>query len=132
MLRSSIQNEIKKQTETIAKNRDGERLQAECRRKNDEIRRNNALIDNSTDKIISSFKSNYRFFFYKKLVADALEVLADADKMDKGIPDIHERTIKFLIQRGSYIVAIQSVRTVKNTRLCLICLHTFHLSHSEQ
>ena len=85
-----IETEIEKLTETIAKNRDGERLQAECRRKNDEIRRNNALIDNSTDKIISSFKSNYRFFFYKKLVADALEVLADADKMDKGIPDIHE------------------------------------------
>ena len=98
-----IETEIEKLTETIAKNRDGERLQAECRRKNDEIRRNNALIDNSTDKIISSFKSNYRFFFYKKLVADALEVLADADKMDKGIPDIHERTIKFLIQRGSCI-----------------------------
>ena len=44
-----IETEIEKLTETIAKNRDGERLQAECRRKNDEIRRNKYKIQNISE-----------------------------------------------------------------------------------
>ncbi|MCC8068353.1 MAG: hypothetical protein LIO71_01105 [Ruminococcus sp.] len=66
------------------------------------IKKNNVLIDNSTDNIIFVFRENYRFF-YKKLISDALEVLKNADKIDKGIPDIHARTIEFLVQRGSCI-----------------------------
>lgn len=39
-------------------------------------------------------------FFFKKLVSEALSVLKDANKVDKGIPDIHARTIDFLVKRG--------------------------------
>ncbi|WP_370772871.1 AAA family ATPase [Ruminococcus callidus] len=89
-----------KLSEKIARNKDGERYQIECIRKRKEIQRNNVLIDSSSEKIISSFKQNYRYFFYKKLIADALEVLKNTDKVDKGIPDIHARTIEFLMKRG--------------------------------
>ena len=34
------------------------------------------------------------------MIADALEVLKNTDKVDKGIPDIHARTIEFLMKRG--------------------------------
>ena len=33
----------------------------------------------------------------------ALEMLAKTEKLDKGIPDIHKRTIDFLIERGRCI-----------------------------
>lgn len=87
----------------IVKNQDGKRLSADCKRLNDKINKNNVVIDASTDKILTSFKKNYRYFFYKKMVADALEVLSDADKIDKGIPDIHARTIEYLIKAGTCI-----------------------------
>ncbi len=99
----AIEAECDKLTEKIARNRDGERYQSECVRKRKEIQMNNTLIDSASDKILSSFKRNYRYFFYKKLVSDALEVLKDADKVDKGIPDIHARTIEFLVKRGTCI-----------------------------
>lgn len=95
--------ECEKLSNIIAKNKDGERLSADCKKLNDKINQNNVVIDASTDKILTSFKKNYRYFFYKKMVADALEVLSDADKIDKGIPDIHARTIEYLIKAGTCI-----------------------------
>lgn len=95
-----INSECEKLSAIIAENRDGERIQSDCDRKRRDISNNNSLIDASTEKILNSFKRNYRFFFYKKLVGDALEVLANVEKVDKGVPDIRERTIKFLINRG--------------------------------
>lgn len=98
-----IEAECERLSNIIAKNQDGERLSAECKRLTDKINRNNTTIDTSTDRILSSFKKNYKYFFYKKMVADALEVLSDADKIDKGIPDIHARTIDYIIKAGTCI-----------------------------
>ena len=98
-----IETECERLNNIIAKNQDGERLSADCNRLNDMINRNNATIDASTDKILVAFKKNYKYFFYKKMAADAIEVLSDADKIDKGIPDIHARTIKYLIKTGTCI-----------------------------
>ena len=98
-----IETECERLNNIIAKNQDGERLSADRNRLNDMINRNNATIDASTDKILVSFKKNYKYFFYKKMAADAIEVLSDADKIDKGIPDIHARTIKYLIKAGTCI-----------------------------
>lgn len=98
-----IESECERLNNIIVKNQDGERLSADCRRLYEKIKRNNVIIDASTDKILASFKRNYKYFFYKKIVADALEVLSDADKIDKGIPDIHARTIDYLIKAGTCI-----------------------------
>lgn len=38
-------------------------------------------------------------YFSKKLMKDSLQKLSEADKLDKGIPDIHARTIEYLIKR---------------------------------
>lgn len=98
-----IETECERLSNIIAKNQDGERLTPECKILNNKINRNNATIDASAEKILTSFKKNYKYFFYKKMVADALEVLSDADKIDKGIPDIHARTIDYLINAGTCI-----------------------------
>lgn len=39
-------------------------------------------------------------YFSLALMKDALTQLKDAEKLDKGIPDIHARTIDYLIKRG--------------------------------
>ena len=53
--------------------------------------------------LLKSFRSNATRFSSKKLINDSLKLLATADKLDKGIPDIHKRTIDFLIKRGECI-----------------------------
>lgn len=95
-----INSECEKLAAKIAENRDGERLQSDCDRKRRDINNNNASIDASTEKILYSFKNNYRSFFYRKLVGDSLEVLVDTDKVDKGVPDIRDKTILYLFNRG--------------------------------
>lgn len=55
---------------------------------------------NDVKKIFEMFNYGGNDFFSKKLINDALVGLSTADKIDKGIPDIHARTIKFLVKRG--------------------------------
>lgn len=39
-------------------------------------------------------------FLAQKLINNALKVLSEEESLDKGIPDIHARTIKYLFERG--------------------------------
>ena len=96
----TIQSECDRLNVAIERNKDGEQLARDRKRCEDEINRNNGFIDESTSRILSSFMRNYRYFFFQKALADSIDILASADKIDKGIPDIHKRTIDFLIQRG--------------------------------
>ena len=48
-------------------------------------------------------------YFAKKLIKDALQKLSETDKLDKGIPDIHARTIEYLIKRGRCICGSEIV-----------------------
>jgi len=54
----------------------------------------------SISKMFQAFNSKAHNYFAKRLMKDALEFLSNEDKIDKGIPDIHQRTIEFLIERG--------------------------------
>ena len=86
--------------EIIEKNRDSERLAARLKDIDDKIRRNNSMISNSTGIMVEALQRNFKTYFYKPLISKALEMLSDADKIDKGIPDIHQRTIEYLFERG--------------------------------
>jgi DNA sulfur modification protein DndD len=55
----------------------------------------------SAAAMLRVFNNNGPSYFAKKLMKDALQRLSSADKIDKGIPDIHARTIEFLIKRGT-------------------------------
>lgn len=74
------------------------------RLKNAEERKNGKLSTNGkieqfglvTDFLKSFSDGNYNFFV-RKLINDVLEKLDKSDIKDTGIPDIHERTINYLI-----------------------------------
>ncbi|MDD2246582.1 MAG: AAA family ATPase [Proteiniphilum sp.] len=86
--------------EKIDKFKDSEILTKERERLRQKL---NGLISSktsSTTALLRSFNNNGQQYFAKKMMKDALERLSEADKLDKGIPDIHERTIEFLINRG--------------------------------
>lgn len=55
----------------------------------------------NTKDMLKLFNSKCSSNFAKKLMKDTLQGLSKADKLDKGIPDIHARTIEFLIKRGT-------------------------------
>jgi DNA sulfur modification protein DndD len=90
-------------SERIRKNADSEKMALE---KDRLIERRKGLIASKTSHSVSllkSFNNNAPSYFSKKLIKDALQQLSDADKLDKGIPDIHARTIEYLIDRKSCI-----------------------------
>lgn len=100
---SKLQDEIDELRIKIEKNKSSESLTKEIKNLKTTMERNNTFIGNSTQNIVSSFQKNYRTYFYQKMITDVLQVLVDADKLDKGIPDIHQRTIDYLIARGTCI-----------------------------
>jgi len=57
----------------------------------------------SASAMLRVFNNNGPSYLAKKMMKDALQHLSEADKLDKGIPDIHARTIEFLIKRGTCI-----------------------------
>ena len=50
--------------------------------------------------LLNIFNSKSPGYLGQKLMKDSLQSLLEADKLDKGIPDIHARTIEFIIERG--------------------------------
>lgn len=98
-----LQEEIQELRIKIEKNKGSESMTKEIKTLQATMERNNTFIGNSTQSIVSSFQKNYRTYFYQKMITDVLQVLVDADKLDKGIPDIHQRTIDYLIARGTCI-----------------------------
>ena len=98
-----LQEEIQELRIKIEKNKSSESLTKEIKNLKTTMERNNTFIGNSTQNIVSSFQKNYRTYFYQKMITDVLQELVDADKLDKGIPDIHQRTIDYLIARGTCI-----------------------------
>ena len=55
------------------------------------------------DQIFSKFNKGAQAYFAKKMIFDALKQLANSDIIDKGIPDVTEKTIQFLIKRSECI-----------------------------
>lgn len=93
-------DECKKLEERIAKNKDSEELSQD---RVTITRKLEALDINKKEKtslLLKHFNNNAPRYFPKKMMRDALVALKNAEALDKGIPDIHARTIDFLIKRG--------------------------------
>mgnify|MGYP000895703571 CR=1 FL=1 len=76
------------------------------------IKKQNGLIQqraNCTTALLKKFNNMGPAYFAKKLIKDALQKLSETDKLDKGIPDIHARTIEYLIKRGRCICGSEIV-----------------------
>lgn len=96
----AIKEKMDELWEIIEKNKDSERLAERLKVIDEKIRRNDSMIGNSTGIMVDALQKNFKTYFYKPLISKSLEILSDADKIDKGIPDIHQRTIEYLFERG--------------------------------
>ena len=90
-------------TERIAKNKDSETLAAE---KAALIRKREALITTRASRItnvIRAFNNGAPSFFAKKMMKDALQALSEAEKLDKGVPFINDKTIQYILDNRKCI-----------------------------
>lgn len=98
-----LQDKCTDLNERIAKNKQSEEL---ARQKADLIAKRERLIASRATRlssILKSFNSGAPSYFAKKMMRDALQALSEADKLDKGIPYINDKTIQFLIDRKKCI-----------------------------
>lgn len=82
---------------------DGEKLQNErerLRRELADVKRTKATF---VKDICKAFNDGMPTFFGISMVKDALEVLSHSDFSGKDIPEIHAKTIQFLLKRGTCI-----------------------------
>lgn len=98
-----IEDECKKLEKDIEQNRDSEVLAGKRQSQISQKRRAEEFVANSTDEILKKFHSAYYPFFAKKMMCDAIEALSKADKVDKGVPFIRDKTILFLVEQGKCI-----------------------------
>lgn len=94
------ENECDNLNAKIRNSEDSKKIQEKINNINEHIHTNDRYINSSTESILSIFKNNYKYYFFKRMVSDAMQLLSNIDKIDKGIPNINKRTIDFLLQRG--------------------------------
>ena len=102
-MEAAAQNKANELNARIAKNQDSEELASEKLKLKNRLEGLEGMKKDAIKNLVSAFSKNSYKYFPKQMMKDALVALKDADKLDKGIPDIHERTINFLLNRGECI-----------------------------
>lgn len=87
----------------IEENKDSERLAQKRSRLKAKLEGLKASKVKNTAGLIDGFNRRGASWMATKMINDALEELASAEKLDTGIPDIHARTIEYLIKRKTCI-----------------------------
>lgn len=87
----------------IEENRDSERLAKERSRLKSKLEGLKTNKVKNVTALIDAFNRRGASWMATKMINDALEELASAEKLDTGIPDIHARTIEYLIKRKTCI-----------------------------
>ncbi|MDD4375561.1 MAG: AAA family ATPase [Clostridia bacterium] len=82
---------------------EAERSQNLLNRLEDEVKREEKHKTEITANFLNHFSRNTTPFFSTTLIQKALEELKSADAVDKGIPDIRDKTIEFLLKRKKCI-----------------------------
>jgi DNA sulfur modification protein DndD len=79
----------------------------EYQKRKDELResmkKNDSQLSREASILLKNFNNIGASFLRRSMVNDAIHLLVEEEVVDKGIPDIHEKTIQFLIERGSCI-----------------------------
>ncbi|MDK2824228.1 MAG: sulfur modification protein DndD [Clostridia bacterium] len=84
----------------IASYAPAEKMQKEYNKLKDEVAKLEKVKVDAVKTFLNYFNKNTPSFLAKPLIHTSLKDLAEADKLDKGIPDMHANTIDFLIKRG--------------------------------
>ena len=93
------QDKCEELTLKIQKNAESEALQNRKEELYNKISKIKKAKDASIASMTKRFNTNSSSYFAKSMIKDVLEKLSKAEKLDKGIPDIHARTIEYLIKR---------------------------------
>lgn len=105
--RTNAQDEINKLKDQIRANAEGELLEQERARRLHSISSRNERIKDLKIQLTQKFNREAPGFLARKLIQDALLGLSESGNLDKGIPDIHAKTIEYLINRGHCICGTQ-------------------------
>jgi DNA sulfur modification protein DndD len=123
---SKIMGEIEIGVESCAKlednireNKESEKHQLRIDTLNKDINYKKKLIEEETALLLTNFNNFGLSFLSKSLITDSLNFLASEEVVDKGIPEIHERTINFLIKRG-YCICGTKIKEGENPHKHLI------------
>jgi DNA sulfur modification protein DndD len=98
-----VDEKIRSLNEIIKKNEDSKEL---ADRKTVLIQRRQTLINRRNSQmadLIKVFNKGAPAYFAKKMMRDSLGQLSESHKLDKGVPDIHARTIDHIINNGRCI-----------------------------
>jgi DNA sulfur modification protein DndD len=98
-----IEEKIRSLNNSIKENENSKEL-AERREKL--IKRRQTLFirrNNQTTELLKMFNKNAPAYFAKKMMHNSLKLLSETNKIDKDIPDIHDRTINHIINNGRCI-----------------------------
>lgn len=87
----------------IEENKDSERLAQERNRLKLKLKGLKAGKEKNIAGLFDVFNRRGTSWLAIKMIKDALEELASAEKLNTGIPDIHARTIEYLIKRKTCI-----------------------------
>jgi len=105
-----IDDEIAKATtrkedlsEKIKQYAEGERLQTEKEKLIGKLNAAKRSKATATSTLLKDFNSNMPAFFAKSTIKGALEVLSKEDFLGKDIPEMHSKTIEYLLSRGTCI-----------------------------
>lgn len=72
-----------------------------------EVKRLQVVKKEAVREYLTFINKNAHAFLTVPIIKEALVQLASADKLDKGIPDMHQKTIEFLLTRGTCICGTQ-------------------------
>lgn len=80
-----------------------EKLKAQYQKLKEKVEKLEENKKNKSKAYLKYLNSNGLPFFLIPLIRNTLKELKNSDKIDKGIPHIHEETIKYLFKRGKCI-----------------------------
>lgn len=89
--------------ERIKENAESEQLAGEKEQLKIKLGQLKSVKASAIKRAVKVFNQKGAYYFAKKMMHDALSELSSAEKLDTGIPDIHARTIDYLIKRGTCI-----------------------------
>lgn len=94
---SRKRDDLKEKIKTFDNVKEYARKRDQCEQKIKQLQKKKI---SDTQEMVKIFQKGHTTFFMQYLIRDALKELTQADKMDKGIPDIHKRAIEYLVERG--------------------------------
>lgn len=83
----------------INKHKEGEEYQKKKEALEKDISNLKISSNRTVESIISSFNTLYHEYYSTALIDEALKLLAKDDLIDKGVPNINDKTINYLINR---------------------------------